>query len=290
MKNASFLLTLGFGLLVVSCASSPPPNGQPRACACSAYVSAAPRPAWVDTGDTQDAAIIASQGTTQCTGVRQIDFDAADLSARGKLARIIETRTEVSLSETRTDAGYGAGSSRARIDASAVSKVVLEGSTIAERWVDPDTCLLHARATLSRATLAATKAKLAAEEAARLRNQRLFVTAQGTYDDAIEAAVKQALSQAGMTKISAAPDGTAYRAVADLQIVEVDKTALSGQLTLAFQSPDGDTLWSRTVAARAASYSTKTEAALVARALSSALRQLAPALQDAANTSFNPKG
>lgn len=257
-------------LLLAACATPSPPA--PRACACQTYVAAAPRPAWVDSGDTQDASLIASHGSAQCSGVRQIDFDAADLAARAKLARIIETRTQVTLSETRTDAGYGAGRAEARIDASAVSKVVLEGSTIAARWVDPATCLLHARATLSRATFEATKARLASEEAARLVNQPFIVASSGPHEKAIRTAVEQALSQAGMMKIISTKDRKTHRAIAALQINDRDKTSLIGQLTLALQTPEGETIWSRTVAARAASYSAKSEAALVARALSSAMR------------------
>lgn len=280
--SISIISALGAALILAGCASSAPQQA-PRACACSSYVSAAPRPAWVDAGDIQNAALVASQGSAQCTGVRQIDFDAADLSARSKLARIIETRTEVTLSETRSDAGYGAGSSQARIDASAVSKVVLEGSTIAARWVDPDSCLLHAQASITRTTLEATKARLAAEEAARLINQPFMIIASGAYAAAIEAQVKQALSKAGMTKIVSTADSRSHRAVTDLQIIARDKKSLNGQLTLALQSPAGDTLWSRTVAARGVSYSEKSEAELVARALSSAMRQMAAPLKSVIN-------
>lgn len=266
------------GLALSACAGNGPQNMR-NGCACDGYLTAKPRPAWVDAGDQLDAAQLASSATAMCSGVRQIDFDAADLSARGRLSRVISTKTDFSLSETRTDEGFGAGRREARIDASQISRVVLEGSRIDARWVDPQSCLVHARATLSRTTLAATKARLAAEEAAKPVNQMFFVEAQGRHGAALAAALGQALSEAGVSRLVDTPDG-AYLARARLDNMAVEENGLSGNLSIALITPGGETIWQRSIAARAASYSKKPEAVLVTRAVTSALRDLAPALAE----------
>ena len=272
--SASLVLAAGF---VAACAGSAP-TSMPD-CGCTDYMPPTPRPSWVDRADNVTAAFVETQGAVQCTGLQEVDYEGADLSARGKLSRIINIKTDFALSETRTDEGYGAGRARARIDSSQISRVVLEGSRITARWVDPDTCRVHTQVRLSRSDMEQTKARLATEEAARLVNQRFIVQAEGPHAAVLIGGAKQALSEAGVSRIVDRAEA-AHRVNVRLDNVTEEGYGLIGQLSLAVISPAGETVWSRTVPAKAASYSRKSKEFLVSRAVQSALRNLRPALKD----------
>lgn len=272
-------LFISLASLALAACAAPGAKIVSQGCGCSDYMSAAPRPAWVDGGDTVTATLVASQGSTQCTGLKQVDVDAADLSARSKLSRIVNIETDIALTETRTDVGFGAGRSEARIEASEISRVVLEGSRIAARWVDPETCRIYARAELPRAEMEKTRARLSAEEEARLVNQVFFVTTDDTHAEALNAGVAEALSRAGVSQIVTSETQNAYRAIARLNTIDRQGNGLTARLALSLLAPNGKIVWSQTVPARAASYAQKSETALINRAIASALRDLAPALR-----------
>ena len=272
-------LFISLASLALAACAAPGAKIVSQGCGCSDYMSEAPRPAWVDGGDTVTATLVASQGSTQCTGLKQVDVDAADLSARSKLSRIVNIETDITLTETRTDVGFGAGRSEARIEASEISRVVLEGSRIAARWVDPETCRIYARAELPRAEMEKTRARLSAEEEARLVNQVFFVTTDDTHAEALNAGVAEALSRAGVSQIVTRETQNAYRAIARLNTIDRQGNGLTARLALSLLAPNGNIVWSQTVPARAASYAQKSELALINRAIASALRDLAPALR-----------
>ena len=274
-------LVSSLACLALAACAAPGPKIVNQGCGCSGYMAETPRPAWVDGGDTVTPSLVASQGSTQCTGLKQIDLDAADLSARSKLSRIINVETDIALTETRTDVGFGVGRSQARIEASEISKVVLEGSRIAARWTDPQTCRIYARAELPRAQMEKTKARLAAEEAARLVNQTFFITSDDSYAASLNAGIAEALSAAGVSRIVTEARQDAYRAVARLTTIEMQGNGLTARLGLTLLAPNGDTVWSQTVPARAASYSQKSKNALIDRAIRAGLRNMAPKLRAA---------
>ena len=274
-------LFVSLACLTVAACAAPGPKIATQGCGCSSYMAETPRPAWVDGGDLVTPALVASQGSTQCTGLKQIDMDAADLSARSKLSRIVTVETDIALTETRTDAGFGAGRAEARIEASEISKAVLEGSRIAARWVDPDTCRIYARAELPRSEMEKTKARLAAEDEARLVNQLFFVTTDDTHAEALNAGLAEALSAAGVRRIVTRTTPNAHRAEARLTTIEKQGNGLTARLIVSLLAPNDEIVWSQTVPARAASYTQKSDAALINRAISSGLRDMAPALRAA---------
>lgn len=274
-------LLLSLACLSLAACAAPGPKIVSQGCGCSGYMAETPRPAWVDGGDTVTPTMVASQGSTQCTGLKQIDLDAADLSARSKLSRILNVKTDIALTETRTDVGFGAGGSSARIETGELSRVVLEGSRIGARWVDPESCRIYARADLPRAQMEKTKARLEAEEKARLVNQTFFITSEGSYAASLNAGIAEALSAAGVKRIVTSTTPNAYRAVAGLDTIERAGNGLTARLSLSFIAPNGDTVWSRTVPARAASYDRKSDQALINRAIGAALRDMAPKLRAA---------
>ena len=271
-------LTFPFVALAVACAA-PEPKILGQGCGCGTYMTTTPRPAWVDAGDRVTASMVSSQGSAQCTGLKQMDLDAADLSARSKLSRIINVTTDIALTETRTDTGFGAGRARARIEAVEISRVVLEGSRIGAHWVDPESCRIYERADLPRSEMEKTKARLESEEKARLVNQAFVISAQGPHADALRVRFAEALSAASVKRVVTSSTPDSYRAVIRLDTIERVGNGLTARLGLAFIAPNGDTVWSRTVPARAASYDRKSDQALIDRAIGEALHDIAPTLR-----------
>lgn len=253
-------------------------------CGCSDYMDAAPRPAWVDGGDIVTASYRQSHGTANCTGLKNIDFDAADLAARAKLSRMISAKTDIRISETRRDYGYGAGSAEARIDSSQISQVVLEGSRIEARWIDPESCLVYAAVRLPNASYEATKKRLAAQEKARLVNQRFYLNVQGAPEDqaSLRAALAQSLSEAGVSRMVEKAEVADIEARIAIANLNVSDTSLNGQVSVSLYR-DETNLWSRSFTAKAASFSAKPKNALLTRALENAMRGLKAPLSEILN-------
>ncbi len=277
--------------VTASCAALPLPGALssgakpvPARCVCDTYFEPSPRPAWVNAGDTVTSQTYQTSGTSQCTGLQNIDVNKADLSARSKLARILNTQVSSRITDTRTSYGGGVGASKASIQSSLVSQGVLENSRITDRWVDSTSCRIYARVQIATRQIEASKQKIAKAEAARLGNQTYYVNTQDTdpaYRALLDSAAGQVLSEVGIRKIVPSPAPSAHQIKFTFQVTQLDMgTAMRGELRTQIIAPNQTPIWQQVTPAKGVSFSQASQAALAAKAIRSAMRSLTPILRE----------
>jgi len=271
---------------MVSCATLPPVSVESRFeanCVCDNYFTSQPRPSWVDAGDVVTQQFYQSAGSSQCTGLQNIDIDKADLSARTKLGRILNTQVSSNISETRSTYGNGTGSSKSSIKSSLLSEGVLENSQITERWVDPNSCTIFARVQITTIELDATKAKIVRADAARLINQSFYIDTTDNdpdYRDLVESAAGVIVSKLGVTKLVNKPDPSAYQIKFTFLATQLnDEKFLRGELLTKILDPSKSIIWQQTTPAKGVSYSNSSNRELTRKAIDSGMRRLQPTLK-----------
>ena len=278
-RRPLFLSLAAATLLLAGCAGGPPPQAAAPPCSCSKYQAAKPRPAWVDRSDHVTPLVFQSTGLAACTGVQTLDTEKADLSARSKLSRVLSSRFDVRISETRTDTGSGAGYAQAAITATQISQTVVEGSRIFDRWVDPASCTVYAGVELSAAKLAEAKAEIERAEKARLVNQAFFVTAKGPHAARLQAAAAQLMSEAGVTRLPDSKAGASHVLEAAFAPLENTPTLVRGRVTLRLTTADGSLVWTQTLPAKGLSYRETTPELLAERAITAGMERMAAPLR-----------
>jgi len=271
---------------MVSCATLPPVSVESRFeanCVCDNYFTSQPRPSWVDAGDVVTQQFYQSAGSSQCTGLQNIDIDKADLSARTKLGRILNTQVSSNISETRSTYGNGTGSSKSSIKSSLLSEGVLENSQITERWVDPNSCTIFARVQITTIELDATKAKIVRADAARLINQSFYIDTTDNdpdYRDLVESAAGVIVSKLGVTKLVNKPDPSAYQIKFTFLATQLNaEKFLRGELLTKILDPSKSIIWQQTTPAKGVSYSNSSNRELTRKAIDSGMRRLQPTLK-----------
>ena len=253
-------------------------------CVCNSYFEKTPRPAWVDAGDVVTHESYQTTGSSQCSGLQNMDTNRADLSARSKLGRILNTQVSSNISETRTSYGGGVGSSKASIQSSLLSQGILEDSRITQRWVDPASCRVYARVQIASRQIEASKAKIAKAEAERLGNQTYYIDTQdndSAYRGLVASAAGQLLSNVGITKIVPKPSASAHQIKFTFRVTQYDAgQTIRGELRTQIFAPNQAPVWQHVTPAKGVSFGGASQPALVAKAMVSATRSLTPILQD----------
>jgi hypothetical protein len=282
----SFLVLIPIVGFMVSCATLPPVSVESRFeanCVCDNYFTSQPRPSWVDAGDVVTQQFYQSAGSSQCTGLQNIDIDKADLSARTKLGRILNTEVSSKISETRSSYGNGVGSSKSSIKSSLLSEGVLENSQITERWVDPNSCTVFARVKITTSELEATKAKIAKADAARLINQSFYINTTDNdpdFRDLVGSAAGVIVSQLGVTKVLNKPDPSAHQIKFTFLVTQLnDGKFIRGELLTKILDPSKSIIWQQATPAKGVSFSYASNRDLTRKAIDSGMRSLRPILQ-----------
>ncbi|MDB2649402.1 hypothetical protein N9Y19_00585 [Porticoccaceae bacterium] len=259
-------------------------SGSLLGCVCNDYFARQQRPAWVDAGDIVTKQFYQSAGSSQCTGLQNIDIDKADLSARTKLGRILNTEVSSKISETRSSYGNGVGSSMSSIKSSLLSEGVLENSQITERWVDPNSCTVFARVKITTSELEATKAKIAKADAARLINQSFYINTTDNdpdFRDLVGSAAGVIVSQLGVTKVLNKPDPSAHQIKFTFLVTQLnDGKFIRGELLTKILDPSKSIIWQQATPAKGVSFSYASNRDLTRKAIDSGMRSLRPILQN----------
>jgi hypothetical protein len=281
-----FLLLVSMVSFTTSCATLTSASVESRFdvnCVCDNYFTKQPRPSWVDTGDIVTQQFYQSAGSSQCTGLQNIDIDKADLSARTKLGRILNTQVSSNISETRSSYGNGIGFSKSSIKSSLLSEGVLENSQITERWVDPVSCTIFARVQITTSELDATKAQIAKADAARLINQSFYIDTTDNdpdYLDLVESAAGVLVSELGVAKVVNKPDPSAHQIKFTFLATQFkDEKFLRGELLTKILNPSKSIIWQQTTPAKGVSYSNASNRELARKAIDSGMRSLRPSLK-----------
>ncbi|MBT5156604.1 MAG: hypothetical protein HOK33_05000 [Rhodobiaceae bacterium] len=268
-------------------AQSSTPEPMRTNCVCARYFAQSPRPAWVEAGDVVTSQTYQTSGSSQCTGLQSLDVDKADLSARSRLGRIVNTQVSSDISETRTafgnGVGNGVGSAKASIQSSLLSKSLLENSQITHRWVDTAACRIYARVQIGAAQMKASQDKITKAKAARLIHQTFYVNTQDiapAYRDLVAASAGQLLSKIGVTKITPTPQASSYQIKFTFAVTQLDAaSALRGELRTQIAPPNGAIMWQQVTPAKGVSFRPSSNRALASKAITAAMRNLEPVLQ-----------
>lgn len=274
------LCTVGIAATLTSCASTP----KQASCNCSGYLPKKPRPAWAQ-GDAISGGNYRTAGLSQCTGLQNIDFERADLSARNNLALIVSAHVQSDVKLTQKDYGNGTGHSNASIERQQRAEQWLPNSVIYERWLDPVSCTIYAAAKVSEVDIKhAVKTYEAAQAALRV-NQHYLVKVKGNQATSIKRAIETALNKHGVQQLGGVANSKSYTVnatVSDERVLN-NSQLLRANLHLAVNSPGGQTLWSQTLAIKGIAFSPQPKNELLQRAIRDGLDQIEPALVDFLN-------
>lgn len=241
------------------------------ACSCNTYFDGGARPDWVLAGDRITAQSYSTAGSANCTGVQTYDVEKAAISARSKLSRMLAVNSNVRISETRKDYGGGPGYTQASIAATQISQTLMKDSKVSGFWVDPENCLVYARADISTARIREQRAEMARQDAARLLNKSFKVTADGPYASILIGQGKSALSAAGVRRMS---DAANHKLALSFTPTQNGENELRGILEARIEDNAGAVLWSHTLNAKGVSFQPRSAADMTARAITDAMRRL----------------
>jgi predicted small secreted protein len=286
-KNYLIFILVALSSFLSSCSSMQPvtrDSGFGVSCVCDNYFKSQNRPSWVDAGDVVTQQIYQSAGSSQCTGMQNIDIDNADLSARTKLGRILNAQVSSNISETRNTYGNGVGSSKSFIKSSLISKAVLENSRIAERWVDPISCTVYSQVQITTSELKIAKDRIAKADAAKLINQSFYIDTTDNdpdYRDLVDSAAGVILSQIGAGKVFDSQNPSAYQIKFTFLATQIkDGKSVRGELLTKIFDPSKSIIWQHTTPAKGVSYNYASNRDLSKKAIDSAMRSLRPILQN----------
>ena len=286
MKRLIVLTCLvGFGLAACGGGSSSRPAATTAsACSCADYNPKRPRPAWVD-ADGVDNGQYRSQGLSECTGIKSMDYEEAETQARASLGRMLSSQVKSEITIIRRDFGAEAGGSTdAQVQSDHISKALLEGSSIYDRWVDPGSCTIYAAVRVSVASVKQTLAKQAEEERKRFRNQMFSVAGQGDSSDLIKVKLTQSLVDAGVSRVS--QDGNAPYVfsgeIVDSSVINNGKL-VRVTLRLSISDNNSQMIWSHQVEGKGVSFGATPTDVLHKKAMESALANVADVLKEMMN-------
>lgn len=245
-------------------------------CVCLNYLPSQPRPIWVQGDQVTDKHYIAS-GLTRCTGLQDIDFQDAEISARASLARLISAQV-VSSVNYQESMHNSVSRSSMNTDTQINSSALLNEAVIFERWVDANTCTLYAGILLSKTNFQKSIKNKETQEKALLANQTISFAGHNQADDRVMNELASRLSKGEIRGITTKDQA---RLKVSVNVSDVQHTGKSCHLNLHLSLVDqssGKTIWSTHASGKGASHTGKSYNILFDRAISDAFDATTPAL------------
>ncbi len=206
---ARTLLVTGLTVAIASCKTTNVGH-QVNTCGCGDY--------FVDTGINEQTfaqEIISEQiyqasGSAFCTGLKQTDIDNADKAARENLAKLISVKVETEEFSKIGSPGYGVTIREYLQNTNLESKLTVQGSYIAHRWVDKNYCTINSAVRVS-----SKNAKLSLESAEHgLNNASFYIKTSG--NSLVDNKLLEYFVAQGVNKISSQNNKQEYRVEANL--------------------------------------------------------------------------
>lgn len=201
---ARTLLVTGLTVAIASCKTTNVSH-QVNTCGCGDY--------FVATGINEQAfaqEIISEQiyqasGSAFCTGLKQTDIDNADKAARENLAKLISVKVETEEFSKIGSPGYGVTIREYLQNTNLESKLTVQGSYIAHRWVDKNYCTINSAVRVS-----SENAKLSLESAEHgLNNASFYIKTSG--NSLVDNKLLEYFVAQGVSKISSQNSKQQYR-------------------------------------------------------------------------------
>lgn len=278
-KPSIFVRTLAISTLVaavVSCKSTPVSQSIP-ACGCSGYFAETGINNQVFAQEVISEQLYQASGSTLCTGLKQTDIDNADKAARENLAKLISVKVETEEFSKVGSPGYGITIREYMQNTNLESKLTVQGSYIAHRWVDKDYCTINSAARVS-----SENANLSLQTVEHgLNNSSFYLVTSG--NSLVDSKILEYFVAQGASKISAQDKEQKYRV--ETNIVDVkQKSKQDLALTLQVKIIDRKSAQVKqafSAQGKGVTYKNLTYSALYDRAVEDALYELQSVLAKA---------
>lgn len=261
-------------VIIFSCLSacgSAPSKQVKRSCGCADYTASVARPAWIDRETVTDDEY-QSQGITECTGIKSMDYADADKRARDNLGRMVNVQVKSEVVSVLKDSGINGGVSRfGQITSEQVSSALLKNSEIFSHWADADSCVIYSGVRVTKADI--TRAIKEAEETEKRKmvNQRWRIKVEGAYADIIKTHLGQTLSDLGAIVLGGGSTSD-FVIASRLNDVSIQNDKHIARVNLNLVASNGDeVLWNRQVQGKGVSFGNENESVLLKKAVQDAL-------------------
>lgn len=273
---ARTLLVTGLTVAIASCKTTNVSH-QVNTCGCGDY--------FVDTGINEQAfaqeliseQIYQASGSAFCTGLKQTDMDNADKAARENLAKLISVKVETEEFSKIGSPGYGVTIREYLQNTNLESKLTVQGSYIAHRWVDKDHCTINSAVRVS-----TENAKLSLQTVEHGFNNASFYLAKSA-NRLVDSKLLQYFVEHGVSKISGQDNQQKYRVESNIIDVK-QKSQKDLELTLQvkiIEQDSGDIKQAFTAQGKGVTYKDLSYSALYDRAIDDALYELQTVLAEA---------
>ena len=221
--------------------------------------------------------IYQASGSTLCTGLKQTDIDNADKAARENLAKLISVKVETEEFSKIGSPGYGVTIREYLQNTNLESKLTVQGSYIAHRWIDKDYCTINSSVRVS-----TENANLSLQTVEHGLNNASFYLAQSE-NSLVDTKLLQYFVENGVSKISGQDKQQKYRIesnVIDVKQKSKKDLVLTLQVKIVEQE-SGDIKQAFTTQGKGVTYKNLSYSALYDRAVDDALHELQSRLAEA---------
>lgn len=265
------LCTIAIVCCLPACTSAPPKQVK-RSCGCAEYTAAVARPAWVDQ-ETVTNNEYQSQGMTECTGIKSMDYADADKRARDNLGRMINVQVKSEVVSVLRDSGLNGGASRfGQITSEQVSSVLLRNSEIFAHWVDADSCVIYSGVRVTKTDIARAIKEAEEAEKRKMVNQRWRMKVDGAHADIIKTRLGQTLSDLGVVVHNGSSTSSDFVMAGSVSDVSIQNDRHLVRVNLSLVASNGsEVIWNRQVEGKGVSFGGESESELLKKAVQDAL-------------------
>lgn len=244
-------------------------------CSCLPYFENKAKPNWIGSEQISDGKY-STYGSTYCTGLQKVDTARADDSAKANLTRMIQAQIQSTQKINQGSYGNGVAYSHLTEKTTINTDLILNGSFIYDRWVDPESCTLFSATQIPIAEVEKSIAEQQITEAAMLVNQ-VYSFSQTKYPIVIST-LESMLSE---LKIKFGNDKNALiikNRVFDLEEKPGKLVNLRLEIEI-FDPKVNQTIWKKSYSGKGLSFNIVEQDILINKALNSALKKVKKEIQ-----------
>jgi hypothetical protein len=139
-------------------------------CSCLTFFDPKPKPSWIS-GEKITEAYYSTYGSSYCTGLQKVDTQRSDKSAKANLSRMIQAQIKSTQNIKQGNSGNGVLYSHLTENTIISTDLILGGSLIHDRWVDPKTCTIYSATRIGTSDVDNALIDQQSKEASKLTNQ-----------------------------------------------------------------------------------------------------------------------
>jgi hypothetical protein len=244
-----------------------PSYSNAASCSCISFFEEKPKPSWISAEKITDADYL-TYGSTYCTGLQKIDTNRADQAALANLTRMIQAQVQSTQNIKQGNYGNGVAYSHLTENTTIDTNLMLNGSYIYDRWVDPQNCTIFSATKIEISEIEKSIAEQKLKESAKLVNQ-LYVILDSEHQ-IIKSQIETALSE---IKVKFSNDKTALVVKSRVfDFFEKPGKLVKLMLELEIYNPNTkQIIWKKAYAGKGLSFQVTEKEVLIDKALNSAI-------------------